>query len=135
VREEKHKMRDAMQNSAVIRSWLLVVAVTFARNAIAAEKNERITLDQALKAATLDSAYVLDLESKIGSLEVGKLANIVVQEKKPVLRSSRRHQRHQANADHDEWKSDVSRQTVRTHSISGPVNSRAKLITTGKIGD
>ncbi|MFZ0708301.1 MAG: amidohydrolase [Candidatus Korobacteraceae bacterium] len=43
--------------------------------------NERITLDQALRAYTLDSAYVLDLEKQIGSLEVGKLADIVVLEK------------------------------------------------------
>jgi hypothetical protein len=44
-------------------------------------ENERVTLDQALKASTLDSAYVLDLEKQIGSLEVGKLADIVVLEK------------------------------------------------------
>jgi hypothetical protein len=43
--------------------------------------NERITLDQALKAYTLDSAYVLDLEKQVGSLEVGKDADIVVLEK------------------------------------------------------
>ncbi len=43
--------------------------------------DERITLDQALKAYTLDSAYVLDLEKTTGSLEVGKLADIVVLEK------------------------------------------------------
>lgn len=43
--------------------------------------DERITLDQALKASTLDSAYVLGLEDKIGSLKVGKLADIVVLEK------------------------------------------------------
>ncbi len=43
--------------------------------------SERITLDQALKASTLDSAYVLDLEKTTGSLEVGKLADIVVLEK------------------------------------------------------
>jgi len=43
--------------------------------------SERITLDQALKAYTLDSAYVLDLERQIGSLETGKLADIVVLEK------------------------------------------------------
>jgi predicted amidohydrolase YtcJ len=44
-------------------------------------KDERITLDQALKAATLDSAYVLGLEDKIGSLQPGKLADIVILEK------------------------------------------------------
>ena len=43
--------------------------------------NEVVTLDQALKAYTLDSAYVLDLEKQIGSLEVGKLADIVVLQK------------------------------------------------------
>jgi len=43
--------------------------------------DERITLDQALKAATLDAAYVLGLEDKIGKLEIGKLADIVVLEK------------------------------------------------------
>lgn len=43
--------------------------------------DERITLDQALKASTLDAAYVLGLEGQIGSLEVGKLADLVVLEK------------------------------------------------------
>ncbi len=42
--------------------------------------DERITLDQALQAATLDAAYVLGLEDKIGSLQPGKLADLVVLE-------------------------------------------------------
>jgi predicted amidohydrolase YtcJ len=49
--------------------------------AIMPPANERITLDQALKAYTLDAAYVLDMEKQIGSLETGKLADIVVLEK------------------------------------------------------
>ena len=44
-------------------------------------ENECITLDQALKAYTIDSAYVLGLEDKIGSLKVGKLADIVIIDK------------------------------------------------------
>ena len=44
-------------------------------------ENERITLDQALKAYTLDAAYVLGLENKTGSLQPGKAADIVVLEK------------------------------------------------------
>lgn len=44
-------------------------------------EDERITLDQALKAATLDAAYVLGLEDKIGSLKVGKAADIVILDK------------------------------------------------------
>jgi predicted amidohydrolase YtcJ len=43
--------------------------------------DEIISLDQALKASTLDAAYVLGLEDKIGSLKVGQLADIVVLEK------------------------------------------------------
>lgn len=43
--------------------------------------NERIGLDQALKASTLDAAYILGLEEMIGSLKVGKLADIVILEK------------------------------------------------------
>ncbi len=49
--------------------------------AVLPPENERITLDQALKASTLDAAYVLGLEHRIGSLKVGKLADIVVLEK------------------------------------------------------
>ncbi len=41
-------------------------------------EDERITLDQALKASTLDAAYVLGLEDRIGSLRPGKLADLVV---------------------------------------------------------
>lgn len=49
--------------------------------AVVPPANERITLDQALKAYTLDAAYVLGLENEIGSLKVGKAADIVVLEK------------------------------------------------------
>lgn len=43
--------------------------------------DEIISLEQALLASTLNAAYVLGLEEKIGSLKVGKLADIVVLEK------------------------------------------------------
>ncbi len=49
--------------------------------AVLPPEDERITLDQALKASTLDAAYVLGLEDKIGSLKVGKLADLIVLEK------------------------------------------------------
>jgi predicted amidohydrolase YtcJ len=38
-------------------------------------------LDQALKAYTIDAAYVLGLEDRVGSLKVGKLADIVIIDK------------------------------------------------------
>lgn len=43
--------------------------------------NERITLSQALRANTLDAAYSLGLDDRIGSLKPGKLADLVVLEK------------------------------------------------------
>ena len=52
-------------------------------------QNERITLDQALKAYTLDSAYVLDLEKQIGSLEVGQTGRHRCAGERPVQDSSR----------------------------------------------
>jgi predicted amidohydrolase YtcJ len=42
--------------------------------------NEVVSLADALKANTLGSAYVLGLEDKIGSIEVGKLADLVILE-------------------------------------------------------
>ena len=49
--------------------------------AVLPPENECITLDQALKAYTLDAAYVLRLEDCVGSLKPGKLADLVVLEK------------------------------------------------------
>ena len=39
---------------------------------------ERITLEQALKAATLNAAYVNHLDDRTGSIEVGKLGDLVI---------------------------------------------------------
>lgn len=43
--------------------------------------NETLTLEQAIKANTLNPAYQIRLEEKIGSIEVGKLADLVVLDK------------------------------------------------------
>ena len=42
------------------------------------EINQNITLEQALKAYTYGSAYCIHAEDKLGTLEPGKLADIVV---------------------------------------------------------
>lgn len=42
-----------------------------------------MTLDQAIRAMTIDAAWQLRMEKKIGSLEVGKYADLVVLEKDP----------------------------------------------------
>ncbi|MVO17579.1 amidohydrolase [Parasedimentitalea huanghaiensis] len=43
----------------------------------------RVDLETALKAVTLDAAYTLQMEDEIGSIEVGKLANLTVLEQNP----------------------------------------------------
>jgi predicted amidohydrolase YtcJ len=43
----------------------------------------RVTVDQALRAMTIDAAYSIQLEGKVGSLEVGKDANLTVLDQNP----------------------------------------------------
>ena len=47
------------------------------------ESRTPLTVEQAIRAVTIDAAWQLTMEDKIGSLEVGKLADIVVLEKNP----------------------------------------------------
>ena len=46
--------------------------------------NERITPLQALKAITIDGAYMYKEETRKGSLEVGKLADLVILDNNPL---------------------------------------------------
>ncbi len=41
-------------------------------------ESERLTLEDALRAYTIDAAYLLDAEETIGSIEVGKRADLIV---------------------------------------------------------
>ena len=45
---------------------------------------ERIGVERALRAITIDAAYVLGMEREIGSLEVGKFADLVVLSDDPM---------------------------------------------------
>ena len=47
--------------------------------------SERLSVDQALRAHTVDAAWQLGLEDKIGTLEVGKQADVVVLEGDPYF--------------------------------------------------
>jgi len=44
---------------------------------------ERLTLDQAIRAITIDAAYVIGMETELGSIEAGKLADFAVLDKDP----------------------------------------------------
>lgn len=46
-------------------------------------KDQRLAIDRAIKAVTLDAAYAMFLENNVGSLEPGKWADLVVLEKNP----------------------------------------------------
>lgn len=46
-------------------------------------KQHRVSVEQALKAITIDAAYALRMEKVIGSIEVGKSANLTVLEDSP----------------------------------------------------
>lgn len=47
------------------------------------ESRKPMTVEQAIRAITIDAAWQIGMEDKIGSLEVGKLADIVVLDKSP----------------------------------------------------
>lgn len=46
-------------------------------------ESERLTIDQAMKAITIDAAYILNMEDRIGSIEAGKFADFTVLEQSP----------------------------------------------------
>lgn len=66
-----YKMLDQVQY-VVTRQFLS------AKGDIMPPKVERISLEEALKAATLNGAYSIGLEDEIGSIEVGKKADLIV---------------------------------------------------------
>jgi predicted amidohydrolase YtcJ len=45
--------------------------------------NERLTLDQAIRAVTIDAAYMINMDTTLGSIEAGKLADFAVLDKDP----------------------------------------------------
>ena len=67
-----------------------LLAVWIAVNRIAADgvtvqaPGERIRVERALRAITIDAAYVLGLDRELGSLEVGKLADFTVLDRDPT---------------------------------------------------
>lgn len=47
--------------------------------------SERLSVDQAIRAHTVDAAWQIGLEDELGTLEVGKLADVVVLERDPYF--------------------------------------------------
>jgi predicted amidohydrolase YtcJ len=62
--------------------WVAVNRVALDGKTVLAP-GERIGVDRALRAITIDAAYVLGMEQKLGSLEPGKLADFAILEQDP----------------------------------------------------
>jgi predicted amidohydrolase YtcJ len=52
---------------------------------VQARANERLSVDQAIRAHTVDAAWQIRMEDIIGTLEPGKKADLVVLDKDPYL--------------------------------------------------
>lgn len=61
--------------------WAGITRMTYEGEVAGPE--HRVTLDQALRAVTIDAAYSIQLEQDVGSIEVGKYANLAVLDRSP----------------------------------------------------
>jgi hypothetical protein len=62
-------------------AWIATNRLTMEGNLMGPE--ERLSLDKALRAITIDAAYVIGLENEIGSISAGKKADFAVLEQDP----------------------------------------------------
>ena len=67
--------------SPLLLAWTAITRETQSGKVFGPE--ERLTPDQAMKAITVDAAYILHLEERLGSIEAGKLADFTVLEQDP----------------------------------------------------
>ena len=61
----------------LVAAWIAVNRIALDEATVMAP-GERISVDRAMRAVTIDAAYVLNRDHEIGSLEVGKLADLAV---------------------------------------------------------
>jgi len=67
---------------SMLQLWIPVARETSSGQALG--PGERISVEQALRAMTSDAAWQLRLEEQIGSIEVGKLADLVILSENPL---------------------------------------------------
>lgn len=65
----------------LLLAWTAVTRETMSGKVMGAD--QRLTLDQAMRAITIDAAYILHLEDKIGSIVAGKIADFTVVDRNP----------------------------------------------------
>ena len=76
-----HSDFAAAPASPLFLAWAAMTRETQSGKVFAPE--ERLTLDQAMKAITIDAAYILRLDDDCGSIEAGKRGDFVVLDKDP----------------------------------------------------
>lgn len=62
-------------------AWAAISRETLAGNKMNSDRG--LTLHEAMRAVTIDAAYILGLEKEIGTIEAGKLADLSVMDKSP----------------------------------------------------
>ena len=63
-------------------AWIAANRITLEGHAMA--PNERLTLDKALRAITIEAAQVIGMDAMIGSIAVGKRADFAALDKDPA---------------------------------------------------
>jgi len=76
-----HSDAPITQRSPLFTAWCAVRRETSSGRVLG--EAERLSIDEALHAITLGAAYTLGLDDRIGSIEVGKLADFAVLEEDP----------------------------------------------------
>ena len=70
----------------MLQLWTPVVRLTSSGNTLGAE--ERITVEQSLRALTSEAAWQMRIEDEVGSIEPGKKADLVILSKNPLENAS-----------------------------------------------
>lgn len=81
VKFSMHSDAPVTHLSPLFTAWCAVNRVTSQGRVLG--EAERITVDDALRAITIDAAYLLKLDHLVGSIECGKLADFTVLEQDP----------------------------------------------------
>jgi hypothetical protein len=74
---------DTPIGPALPLEWVWIAVNRFGQSGKVIAPDERVTLAQALRMITIDAAYTLGVDDKIGSIEAGKFADFTVLEQDP----------------------------------------------------
>lgn len=82
LRFSTHLDAPVVPVTSLLRLWAPVSRQTYAGELLGPE--QRITVMQSIRAMTIDAAWQMHLDDKLGSIEVGKYADLVVLDRNPL---------------------------------------------------